>query len=126
MIGNQSTLISMQWLGHAFTFHRRMCCWWYLDLLCKHKGRLRQCRLGQHPASWVVSDPFYFFAWTLKQSWMVQLLILLPFVAYACLVAALEYMLAAPAPAGWLLLLLLADWFCVAISVLHGRKDATK
>jgi hypothetical protein len=30
---------------------------------------------------------------------MVQLFILLPFMAYACLVAALEYMLAAPAPA---------------------------
>jgi hypothetical protein len=86
-IGNYCTPISMHWLSHAFTFPRRLFCvhwhmWW-----CGGDDN------DNGIPHWV-SGPKHFFEQILKEHVIVQGLVLLPYIMYACIVSALEYLLA--------------------------------
>jgi hypothetical protein len=75
----------MQWLAHAFTFHRRMLC--SLNFaLCQNESYD-----DNGMPEWILGA-FRFFTWLLDQNMALhQLLVLVPFVAYSCLVSIFEY-----------------------------------
>jgi hypothetical protein len=78
---------SVHWLAHAFTFPHRFMCSWNQEM-CQKETYGED---DQMPA-WI-SGPQTFFAWVLDQNVVVQSLILIPFVAYCCLVSMEDYVL---------------------------------
>jgi hypothetical protein len=84
-IGPYTTPFSMQWLGHAFTFHRRLYCRY--RTVCQEEEYDGETRMP----SWV-SGPYRFFIWLLDQSWVLQMVVLVPFILYSSFVSLIDSM----------------------------------